>query len=296
MAYPPSTSSILFEIALGKGYFLEEGLAVTPQAFESGKLALQAMLDGKADLAISADFPVMAAISGGQPISVAAQVATCRNDQAIVARKDRGIAVPADLAGKTIGVPFGTSSVYFLDSYLSLHGIAHSQVTHKNINASEMSAALATGTVDAVCVWNPIFRQLQDEWADRGTVFTSDVLSCDLACLSGQTAYLADHPQAIAKFLKALIRAEAFAKQDPAEGQRIVADSSQIAPKLLAETWASLDLRVSLEQALLVSLEDQTRWAQANQIVGGTAMPNYLDYTYFAGLDAVRPESITIIR
>lgn len=64
----------------------------------------------------------------------------------------------------------------------------------------------------------------------------------------------------------------------------------------MADTWASLDLRVSLEQALLVSLEDQTRWAQANQIVGGTTVPNYLNFIFFAGLDAVRPESITIIR
>jgi sulfonate transport system substrate-binding protein len=296
VAYPLSTSSILFDIALGKGYFLQEGLAVTPQAFESGKMALQAVLDGKADLAISSDFPVMAAISDGQPISVVAQVATARNNEAIVARKDRGITEPADLAGKTVGVSFGTSSVYFLDSFLSLYGIARTQVTRKNINASELSAALASGTVDAVCVWNPWNLQLQKELGDRGIVFTPDVLSSNLVCLSGETAYLVDHPQAIARFLKALIRAEAFAKQDPAESQRIVADSSQIAPELLAETWASTDLRVSLDQALLVSLENQTRWAQANQIVSGTTVPNYLNYIYFAGLDAVRPESITIIR
>jgi NitT/TauT family transport system substrate-binding protein len=296
VAYPSPPLSTLFDIAMAKGYFLEEGLAVTPQAFESGKTALQAVLDGKADLAISADFPVMAAISGGQPISVAAQVATVGNNEAIVASHDRGITEPADLVGKTIGVPFGTASVYFLDSYLSLHGIAHSQVTHKNINASEMSAALAAGTVDAICVWNPWNLQLQQELGDRGVVFTDEIFSGNLACLSGQTAYLTDHPQAIAKFLKALIRAETFAKQNPAESQRIVVEFSQIAPELLADIWPSLDLRVSLDQALLVSLEDQTRWAQTNEIIGGTAVPNYLDYTYFAGLDAVRPESITIIR
>ena len=131
---------------------------------------------------------------------------------------------------------------------------------------------------------------------DRGILFTDEILSSNLTCLSGQTAYLTDHPQAIAKFLKALIRAEALAKQDPAEGRRIVSDALAIAPELLAELWTSLDLRVSLDQALLVSLENQARWAQANQIVGGTTVPNYLNFIYFAGLDAVRPESITIIR
>ncbi|MCX5973779.1 MAG: NrtA/SsuA/CpmA family ABC transporter substrate-binding protein [Coprothermobacterota bacterium] len=163
VACPSPPLSTLFDIALVKGYFLEEGLAVTSQSFESGKLALQAVLDGKADLAISADFPLMLAISGGQPTSIMAHVATARNNLAIVARKDRGITVSADLAGRTIGVTFGTSAVYFLDSFLSLHGIAGTQITRKNINAREMSAALAAGTVDAVVIWNPWNLQLQKE-------------------------------------------------------------------------------------------------------------------------------------
>lgn len=186
VAYPSPPLSALFDIAMEKGYFLQEGLAVTPQSFESGKLALQAVLDGKADLAISANFPLMVAISVGQPISIVAQVATARNNLAIVARRDRGITEPADLVGKTIGVPFGTSAVYFLDSFLSLQGITGTQVARKNFNASEISAALAAGTVDAVTIWNPWNLQLQREWGDRGVVFTEEIFASDPACLSGQ--------------------------------------------------------------------------------------------------------------
>jgi ABC-type nitrate/sulfonate/bicarbonate transport system substrate-binding protein len=295
VALPSPPLSTLFDIAIANGYFLQEGLAVTYQSFESGKLALQAMFDGKADLAISAGFPVMVAISGGQPISIVAQVATVGNNLAIVARKDRGIAEPADLAGKTIGVTFGTSAVYFLDSFLSLHGIARTEVTRNNINPSEMSATLAAGTVDAVVAWNPWNLLLQKEWGDRGIVFTDEIFASDPACLSGQTVYLTDHPQAIVKFLRGLIQAETLAKLDPAEGQQLEVDFTHLTPEQVAETWPSLDLRVSLDQALLVGLEDQTRWAQANQIVSGTTVPNYLDYIYFAGLEAVRPKSITII-
>jgi NitT/TauT family transport system substrate-binding protein len=296
VALPSPPLSALFDIALAKGYFLEEGLAVTTQSFEAGKLALQAMLDGKADLAISADTPLMIAIASGQPISIVAQVATVRNNVTIVARKDRGISGPANLAGKTIGTTFGTAASYFLDSILSLHGIDHTQVTLKNINASEMGVALAAGTVDAVAAWDPWSMQLQKEWGDRGIAFTDDIFSSVLACLSGQTAYLADHPKTIVQFLQGLIRAEALVKQDPEESQRLEVDFTRQAPEFVAETWPTLDLHVSLDQALLVGLEDQTRWAQADQIISGTAIPNYLDSIYFAGLDAARPESITIIR
>ena len=296
VAYPEPPLSALFDIAMEKGYFLEEGLAVTPQSFAGGKLALQAVLDGKADLAISADTPVMVAISGGQPISIVAQVATAGNNWTIMARRDRGITEPADLAGKTIGTPFGTAGDFFLDSFLSLNGIARTQVTRKNLSPGEMSAALMAGTVDAVSIRYPYILPLQQELGDRGIVFAEDAISSTLACLSSSQPYATDHLRAIANFLKGLIRAETFVKQDSAESQRLVADFNQIAPEQVAEVWASLDLRVSLEQALLVSLEDQTRWAQANQIVGGTTVPNYLNFIYFAGLDAVRPESITIVR
>jgi len=189
VACPSPPLSALFNITIAKGYFLEEGLSVTAQTFESGKMALQAVLNGNADLAISTDFPVMMAIAAGQPIAIVAQVGTVGNNLAIVARRDRGITEPADLAGKTIGVTFGTSADYFLDSYLSLYGITYSQVTRKNINPGEMSAALREGMIDAVSVWNPYYRQLQEEWADRGIVLTGACCSTLLFFLSHAAAY-----------------------------------------------------------------------------------------------------------
>jgi len=125
---------------------------------------------------------------------------------------------------------------------------------------------------------------------------TEDVFSSDLACLSGYSDYLKEHPQLISSFLKSMIRAAVFIKQDPAESQQVAGDALAIKPELLREIWPSLDLRVSLDQGLLVSLESQARWAQANQIITGTTIPNYLDYIYYDGLDSVMPESITIVR
>jgi ABC-type nitrate/sulfonate/bicarbonate transport system substrate-binding protein len=51
LAYVMNTGAVLVHISFIKGYFTEEGLDVMPQPHSFGKVALQSVLDGKADLA-----------------------------------------------------------------------------------------------------------------------------------------------------------------------------------------------------------------------------------------------------
>jgi NitT/TauT family transport system substrate-binding protein len=53
---------------------------------------------------------------------------------------------------------------------------------------------------------------------------------------------------------------------------------------------------VSLEQNLLVVMEDESRWAVKNKVVEAKGTPNFLDVVYVDGLAAVRPRSVTVIR
>ena len=73
---------------------------------------------GRGDLAMVADIPVMFAVMEGTRISVLASISESFRENAIVARKDRGIQSPGDLRGKKIAVPAGTTSDYFLDVFL----------------------------------------------------------------------------------------------------------------------------------------------------------------------------------
>jgi NitT/TauT family transport system substrate-binding protein len=50
-----------------------------------------------------------------------------------------------------------------------------------------------------------------------------------------------------------------------------------------------------LNQSLLLTLEDQTRWAIKNHLTARPDMPNYLNSLYLDGLKAVKPESVTVI-
>ena len=295
IAYSTSFSAVLVHIAFTKGYFGEEGLDATPQPHASGKEALQSVLEGKADLATVADTPIMFAIMNGKKISTLAVIQTT-NNEAIVARRDRGIAKPSDLKGKKIGLTLGTTGDFFADSFLLAHGIDRKHVKIIDLKPNEMAAALGMGKVDAVSAWNPTATQLKKKLGSKGIVFLGESIFTEMFCVSAGQEYVKNNPVAIKKVLRALLKAETFVREHPEESRRLVAEFIKTDKVILDETWDNFTFRVVLDQALLVDLEEQTRWAIKNRLTVRRDMPNYLDFIYVDGLQAVKPAAVRIVR
>jgi len=213
-----------------------------------------------------------------------------------VARHDRGIAKPSDLKRKTIGVTRGTTSDFFAEVFLIAHGIDRKQVNIVNLTPDEMAAALSTGKVDAVSTWNPVLTQLQKGMGNKGLTFYGETLYTEHFCLVAKQDFVGEHPEAVKKVLRALIRAETFAKKNPEESRRLVAAFIKTDKAVLDEVWDIFAFRVTLDQALLVDLEEQTRWALKYRLTTRKDMPNYLDFVYVGGLLAVKPEAVRLIR
>ena len=60
--------------------------------------------------------------------------------------------------------------------------------------------------------------------------------------------------------------------------------------------WDDFVFGISLDQSLLVSWDNIARWAIKNKLVNEKKLPNYLNYICLDALQAVQPNSITIIR
>lgn len=287
----------LHHIALQKGFYTLEGLDVVRQPHVFGKPALESVLEGKADLAIAGDTPFMFAVMSGRKISVITTIVTSEHYNAIVARTDRGIKTPADLRGKRIGVALGTTGHFFLESFLAVHGIQTKDVRIVDLKPGQTAInAILNGEVDAISYWGHAATQIYRRLAEKGIMFFDENLYSDNACLFAQQEFVKKHPEAIKKVLKALVRAETFAQQNPEESRRLVAEASQTDKATLDEVWGYFNFKVTLDQALIVSLEDQARWAQRNRLTDRKEMPNYLDFIYFDGLQSVKPEAVRVIR
>jgi sulfonate transport system substrate-binding protein len=257
------------------------------------------VVEGKADLATVATTPILFSILADQKIMILAAIEATSNNEAILVREDRGIVKPADLKGKTIGFVRGASGDYFADVFLKAHGIKRAQVKTVDLKQGEMASALNTGRIDAASIWNPLFiqRQLERESGDKGRLFYGGTLFTEIGCLAARQDFVKQHPETIRKVLRALIKAEKFAIKEPAEARRLIAEFvPQMDRPILDAMWNDLSLRVTLDQSLIVDLENQTKWAINSGLTQRKNMPNYLDFTYFDGLQTVRPETVRITR
>jgi len=296
IAYSTASNAMLMYIAFAKGYLAEEGLEATPQPHAFGKPALQSVIDGKADIATVGDTPIVFAVMNGKKISTLAMIQTSNRNEAIEARKDHRITKPLDLKGKKIGLTMGTTGDFFADSFLIANGIDGKQVKMIDLKPDEMAAALDSGKVDAVSTWNPTLLQLKKKLGSNGIVFFGESLYTEIFCLVAAQGYVKRNPEAIKKVLRALLKAETFTQQHPEEARRLVAEFLKTDKTILDETWGIFTFRVTLEQALIVDFEEQTRWVIKQQLTERREMPNYLDYIYVDGLLAVKPVAVRIIR
>ncbi len=169
----------LVYIADEKGYFAENGLAVTLKNYSSGAAAVDGMLAGEADVAMATEWVLAGQALAQRPVRTFASIDKFEQ-MYLLGRNDRGIRNASDLRGTTIGLPRKTSAEFYLGRYLDLHGMAVRDVTLVDIKAPQLADALANGTVDAVVVWQPYATRITDRMPTGLAVWPAE---------SGQAAY-----------------------------------------------------------------------------------------------------------
>lgn len=296
LAVTTNPDSALVHVAQLEGYFQDEGLAVKPLTFTSGKAALESVLQGKAQLATVAETPIVLNILKGERLGIIAEIFSSDKNMGVVARRDRGIAVPGDLRGKTIGTPLGTNAHYFFHAFRTVEGIRDSEVTLAGMAPEATADALLSGRVDAVAVWNPFLLVLQQKLGEGGVSFSGEDVYTYTFNVTATRDFIAENPQRIIALLRALLKAETFMRNEPAKTRQIVAEFTKWDRTLLDALWDKYHFRLSLDQALLVNMENQARWAMETGLAPPQSQLNFLDVMYLKGLQAVAPERITIAR
>lgn len=295
IAVPTQVSSALMLVASKQDLFLKEGVNVASHPFDFGKDALQAVLNGQADLAVVADTPVMFALLDGADIAMVAGISQSRRALAIVAHSGRGIQRIQDLKGKTIGVTKGTNMPYFLDAMLQAHGVPSEAVAVTDLRTDDGIGAFKAGRLDAVVVFQPFLAKLQSEMGNRIAVFYGDDVYAFRFMLVGKPSYIDSHPQEVRAVLRALIAAQQAIRANPVEARHAVGAALTMDDATMAQLFDPEDYAVSLDQSMLLALDDQTRWAMKKGIAVPRPMPNYLNFMKYQDLEAVLPTAVTIV-
>jgi len=294
IAVSPLLGSTAIYVADEKGYFRQEGLDATLQRHASGQMSLQAVLSGKADFAAVAETPIAYAAVEGKPLAVVATIAEIDRAALIVARKDRGISQGVDLKGKKVGVAPGTSGDFFLHIYLMTSYIDPKQVSTVNLPSEQIVNALLSGKVDAVSTWSPLTMALQEKLGGNAVLLDEPGLYTLTWNLVVTRDLARRDPDSIVRVLRAIVRANRFIAERPGEAQAITARNIGTEVADVAKEWADCKPTASLDQSLILDLEDQARWIVKREAVG-IEVPNFLDFIDTTGLRVVVPDAVQIV-
>ena len=293
---PTQLSAGAVFVADQRQLFAQQGLAVGIQRFLLGKLALAAVLDGKADFAIVAETPFALAVLRGARIATLGTVFESRKSIAIAARGDSGVSDTASLAGKRIGTVLGTNAEFFLDTMLEVHGVERAQVEVIDLKAGDLVAALRSKRVDAITAWNPDLARIVQESGGRGVLLYGEDLFVHRFLLVARQDYIDANGPQVKALLAALRQANDFIKGNPEQARSMLGPEVGLSPALLEPSFDPTDFTLVLDQSLLLAISVQMRWAAAKGLVKAGAAPNYLDFMRPEPLTAVAPDAVRIIR
>jgi len=288
--------STLIFIAEAQGLFTQNDLDVTLEYYETGLSAANAMLAGESDIAGPVtEYVLVGKVFNAEEIQTFGSIDKV-DYASIVARKDRGIEVPGDLFGKKIGVPRGTILEFRLGRFLELQGIGTEDIELVDITLAKSVEAITGGDIDAYVAVPPYIDALQIALGDNALLLPAQGGQLSYQLLVGKTGWISQHPGLIERFVSALSQAQEYLIENPDEAKAILQKKLNLTDADIVRIWSQNQFSLSLDQSLIIAMEDEARWMISKDLTNEGQIPNFIDSIFFDPLEAVKPEAINIIR
>ncbi len=252
-----------FYVAQEKGYFSEAGFEVEfDYSFETDGVSL-----------VGANELPFAIVSGEQVLLARAQEVPVvyvmewfqRFPIAVVSKAEANIETPADLNGRTVGLPgfFGASYVGYL-GLLSASGIQPETVDGQDIGFNQIESLLSDQSEAVVGYANNEPVQLANRGAVINVIQVSDYIDMVANGIITNETTIAENPEMVERFVGAALRGLADTLADPDEAFAI---SKNFVEGLEDERKAVLDASLPLWQAETLGLSDLESWQNTQQVL-----------------------------
>jgi NitT/TauT family transport system substrate-binding protein len=292
-ASPNETTSALIYIAQDQGFFKENGLNVTTRSYVLPVDAVHGMENGDVDVSVSSEYPFVGGVINKENISVIGCLDKY-DSLYLVCRKDHGIENVSDLRGKKIIVSSGTIMEFYLGRLLSLNGISPQDVTLVNLDTSQMLSAIDNGSVDAMAVQDVKLDTLKKALGANYVALPLQNNQSSFAVMACTDDYLASHQDSINHFLRSLEQADEYGSSHPNETTAIIRSRLNYTDAKMMAIWPDHYYSLTLDQSLIIAMQDESRWMIANNLTTAKTLPDYNSYIYTKGLEEVKPEAVNI--
>lgn len=217
---------------------LEKALAdqhvkVSWHEFAAGPQLLEALAAGAIDLGHAADTPSVFAQAAGKPLVYLAAEQPYPEGIGLLAKQDGPIATVADLKGKRVAIGRGWNAQYLLVLALEEAGLTYADIAPAYVNnAADAVAALQSGSVDAVGLWDPFLAAAQQTLPVK-TLRDGQGLSNNRTFYLSTAAFADGHRPLLKVFFEQLQRTGDWANANPQAVADLLAPQLGIAADVL---------------------------------------------------------------
>jgi NitT/TauT family transport system substrate-binding protein len=280
-------------VAKEQGFFDKYGLNVEVSNFTSGKQCLETVIGGGADIATTAEAPTTAAAMAKQPIAFLARMEY--SDLKTLTLKSANIGTIADLKGKKIGFTAGTGSEVYTMSLLEQAGLSANDVELINLRPQEMIPAMSSNSIDAYNSWEPHISNGKKSMGTKVVQIDTSGIYSETFNIVTTSDYLKQNLEVAENFLRALIDAEQWMKENPTDAIAVIAQTVEMKEEDLAAVWDDYVYEVVLDQKTLDILNTHATWRlDSGNHPPNAVMPDFTTIIYPEPLKNVAPDRVKI--
>lgn len=294
-----ATMSTLVMVAKDKGFFANEGLDVDLKLFTAGTFALQALLSHSLDYAVSGEVPVCLASLQGNDIRVIAQVVEkTKNEVRVVARRDNDFTSPElyfKAKKRKLATPFGGGPEFFTYNFLKRNHISDNQIEILSQRPEDMPAALETGSVDAIVLFDPLAFIAEDRMGRQAITFTNASGYSELNVLNALPDKITNDGPTIEAMLRALKNASQFIAVHPEEAKQILQQYTKLNRDVINHIWGNFSFKPALTKNLLRFWKLEAQWAKdTHKILPDTPIPHFRNMIEPSFLRRIDPDAVKV--
>lgn len=252
-----------YQLAIDQGAFTKAtGWDIEWRKFESGADVISAMASGDVQISELGSAPLSIAVSQGLDIRMFLVSFLIGNSESLIVRDGSGIEKPADLKGKTIGVPIGSTAQLSLTGALKHWGIPETDVKILGMPPQQINAAWTQKNIDAAFIWNPVQGEILK--TGKRLVSAAEVAKWGFPTFNAWVAnakFIDTHQKQLAAFAKAMNTANQTYLDEKASW---TADSKQA--KIIAKRVGAQPDQVplGLQGFEFLTASEQAPWLQKN--------------------------------
>jgi aliphatic sulfonates family ABC transporter substrate-binding protein len=252
-AYQDRVADALSIIAVEKGLLDEEELEVVSFSFSNGPECSEALTLHTADVGTMGDTTAVMAVAKA-PVKIIASHGGGEDRHRIIVAEDSELKTVADLRGKRVAVKHGTSTHGGLLTLLAATGMEPADLELVDMRPPDMIDALIAGSIGAMVASEPT-PSLAEAAGGRELATLGGLDNSYPILLLAREELLAEHPETVAAFLRAMRRAEELLESEPEECARVLSEVTGLEPDVLKRAMDHHYFRLNLDETTVTSLE-----------------------------------------